>query len=254
MHGRSIPLSRPRRLVNDLLYFAASVPSVPVQRLMELRGLVEARAALTDRPSWTAIFAKAFGMVAAEVPALRRTYSKFPWPHLHEYPTSIASVAFERECDGEPAVLMARVKNPGRMRLDKLSRRLRRFATDPIERVPDFRKALRLAGMPRPIRRLVWWLGLNSPIRATNYFGTFGVTVYSALGSESLHPISPLTTTLNYGVIDAVGGVTVRVVYDHRVLDGATIARALARLEAVLTGPIVEELRAMAVAPVRKVA
>jgi hypothetical protein len=38
----------------------------------------------------------------------------------------------------------------------------------------------------------------------------------------------------------------VRVVYDHRVTDGATVARALARLEAVLTGEVLNELRAMA--------
>ena len=41
------------------------------------------------------------------------------------------------------------------------------------------------------------------------------------------------------------GDVDVRVVYDHRVLDGATVARALGRLEEVLTGPIVEELHGL---------
>ena len=56
--------------------------------------------------------------------------------------------------------------------------------------------------------------------------GTFGVSVYSALGAESLHPLTPLTTALNYGVIQENGDVTVRVIYDHRVMDGATVARA----------------------------
>jgi hypothetical protein len=36
--------------------------------------------------------------------------------------------------------------------------------------------------------------------------------------------------------------VDVRIVYDHRVLDGATVARALARLEDVLNGEIAAEL------------
>jgi pyruvate/2-oxoglutarate dehydrogenase complex dihydrolipoamide acyltransferase (E2) component len=76
--------------------------------------------------------------------------------------------------------------------------------------------------------------------------GTFGVSVYSALGSESLHPLSPLTTTLNYGVIGRRGGVTVRLIYDHRVLDGSAVARALADLEEVLNGPIAAELWEMA--------
>ncbi len=47
--------------------------------------------------------------------------------------------------------------------------------------------------------------------------GTFGVSVYSGLGARSLHPISPLTTTLNYGTIGKDGDVSVRIVYDHRV-------------------------------------
>jgi pyruvate/2-oxoglutarate dehydrogenase complex dihydrolipoamide acyltransferase (E2) component len=36
--------------------------------------------------------------------------------------------------------------------------------------------------------------------------------------------------------------VLVTIVYDHRLIDGAPLARALAELEAVLQGPIAEEL------------
>ena len=75
------------------------------------------------------------------------------------------------------------------------------------------------------MRRFLLWLGLNSSARPRpGQFGTFGLSVYSSLGAESLHPLSPLTTTLNYGVIDADGTVWVRLIYDHRVLDGATVA------------------------------
>lgn len=66
--------------------------------------------------------------------------------------------------------------------------------------------------------------------------------MFSSLGAESLHPMSPLTTTLNHGVIDAAGEVDVRLVYDHRVLDGATVARILAAMERALKGPILREL------------
>jgi hypothetical protein len=48
---------------------------------------------------------------------------------------------------------------------------------------------------------------------------------------------------LNYGVIDGEGKVTVRVIYDHRVVNGATVARALARLEEILNTSLVEEIR-----------
>ena len=103
-----------------------------------------------------------------------------------------------------------------------------------------------VAGLPRPLRRFIWWLGLNIGRQRGNYFGTFGLSVYSALNVESFHPLSPLTSVVNYGPIDANGEVNVRIIYDHRVLDGATIGRALARLEEILNGPIVEELRRLA--------
>jgi hypothetical protein len=87
------------------------------------------------------------------------------------------------------------------------------------------------------------WLGLNLPRLRSHHFGTFGLSTYSSLGAESLHPISPVTTTLTYGPIGRDGGVNVRLIYDHRVLDGATVARALGGLEAALTGPVLVELR-----------
>ena len=57
------------------------------------------------------------------------------------------------------------------------------------------------------------------------------MTAYSGLGAASLHPRGLLTSTLTYGVIEVDGSVVVRVVYDHRTLDGATVARALADMD-----------------------
>lgn len=244
MRGLAIPLSRPRRLVCDLLHFAAGVPTVPVQRRMSLAPVVAARQAAADRPSWTAVFVKAFALVAAEFPQLRRAYCKFPWPHLYEYPASVAAVTVERDYRGEKAVLTVRIKDPARRPLAEVARLIRDGTTTPVEQAKDFRRALWVSGLPRPVRRLFWWIGLNVGRQRANYFGTFGVSVYSALGAESLHPLSPLTSTLNYGVFAADGSVDVRLIYDHRVTDGATVARALARLEEVLTTAIRDELLA----------
>ncbi len=78
MRGLALPLSRPRRLICDLLHFAAGVPTVPVQRRMNLAPVVSARQSARVRPQWTAIFTKAFALVAAEFPELRRGVLQVP--------------------------------------------------------------------------------------------------------------------------------------------------------------------------------
>jgi hypothetical protein len=246
MRGRAIRLSKSRRMVVDLLHFARAIPTVPVQRRMNLAALVAARAACRDRPRWTAIFAKAYAMVAAEQPVLRRAYVKLPWPQLYEYPVSMATVMFEREHEGEPALFSYLVRNPAALPLKALSDQLGRIADAPVDSVKDFRRNLSVSSLPRPLRRLIWWFGLNIGRQRGNYFGTFGISVYSALKAESLHPLAPVTAVLNYGVIETDGAVNVRIIYDHRVMDGAVVARVLARLEEVLTGPLLEEVRALA--------
>jgi hypothetical protein len=249
MRGRAIPLSGPRRFLIDLLHFAKGVPTVPVQRRMDLAEVAAARERAADRPCWPAVFLKAYGVVVAETPQLRRAYVQLPWAHLQEYPKAVASLAVEREYEGEPCVFFARVGDPGRQPLAALNGFVRQSATAPVDTIASFRKMLALARWPGPVRRALLWLGLNLPRTRTGQFGTFGLSVYSSLGAESLHPLSPLTTTLCYGVIDPDGGVNVRLVYDHRVFDGATAARALARLEEVLNGSVLEELRATAADP-----
>jgi len=242
MRGRYVPLSAPRRLVGDLMHFSMRVPRVTVQRRMNLAGLRAARAAATPRPTWTALFTKAYALLALETPQLRRAYVRWPWPHLYEYPGSIASIAFERDVEGEEAVLLGRIKLPETRPLAEIDALIRAFRETPVSEIPDFRRALRTARTPGPIRRLLMSIALGIGRQRANYFGTFQFSVYSGLGAESFNPLTPLTTLLNYGPIAADGGVDVRILYDHRVMDGATVARALARFETILNEEITREL------------
>lgn len=244
--GRKLALSLPRRFICDLVHFAHQVPSVPVQRRMNVAAVAAARERATPRPSWCALFTKAYACVAAAMPELRRAYMAFPRAHLYEHPLSIASVALERHYGEEEAVFFAPIRTPDTRPLAELDAELRRYKEQPIESLPSFRRALLISRFPRLLRRFVWWFGLNVWGRKrAAYMGTFGVSVYAGLGAASLHPLSPLTTALNYGVIEPNGDIDVRIIYDHRVMDGATIARALARMEDVLSGHILNELHAL---------
>src|SRR5712692_1969598 len=242
--GRTVSLSLPRRFVCDLMHLAQQVPTVPVQRRMNLATLAEARRNAVPKPSWCAIFTKAYGFIAAARPEFRRAYIPFPRPHLYEHPNNIASIAIERRLGDEDAVFFAHLRSPEKQSLPQIDSFLQYCKQEPLSTIGLFRWTLQISRLPQPLRRLAWWFANStSGYRRARWLGTFGVSVYSALGAESLHPLSPLTTALNYGVIQPDGEVDVRIIYDHRVVDGATVARALLALEKVLNQEMLTEMQ-----------
>ncbi|MFO0884896.1 MAG: hypothetical protein U0894_12040 [Pirellulales bacterium] len=247
LRGKTIPLSLPRRFVCDLLSFAKQVPSIAMQKKMQLGELVEARARRSSRISWCAILLKAYATVAAARPELRRAYLSFPWGRLYEHPENVASFSLEREYEGENAVFFARVPRPEEMSLVALDKLVRRHKQAKVESVTSYRQALLLSRLPLPLRRFIWWLGLcTDGMYRAHFFGTFAISVVASFGAASLKILSPLTTTLNYGTFEPDGSIDVRLTYDHRVMDGATVARAMGHLDKVLRTQILEELQALA--------
>ncbi len=242
--GRSIPLSGPRRFIIDLVHFARKVPSVPVSRVMNVADLATLRRLHPARPSWAVLFMKAFALVAEQQPRLRRAILTFPTDRLYEHPQSICSLALERQYEGEDGIFVGLFRAPERQTLKELQEALNFYKTMPLKEVGFFRQELRISGVPTFLRRFLWWTTLNlSGLKRAKRFGTFGLSTYGSLGAEQVHPISPLTTTLTFGPIDDEGQVCVKLIYDHRVLDGAFIARRLHDLEEALHGPIAQELR-----------
>jgi hypothetical protein len=238
---RSLRLSLPRRVVCDLIHFAHKIPSVPVQRVVDVGRVAALRDRLSRPPGWATMFTKSFALVARQVPEFRRAYIEYPLARLYQHPISVASVAIEREYEGEAGVFFAHVPEPDRTPLPQLDAIVQRHKQEPIADVFGF--ILWFYRLPRLVRRMLWWYIINvRGGRKAQFLGTFGITVYSSLGAESLHPLSPLTTTLNYGVIGADGRVTVRLIYDHRVMDGATVARGLGLIDETMNGAICQEL------------
>jgi hypothetical protein len=241
--GRTLPLSPLRKLVGDLQHFCAQVPAATVERPLRLAALRAARHACAPRPSWCAIFLKAMGVVGARHPHFRRAFMPFPWPHLYEHPDNIANFTIERRYQDEDVVFFVQVRRPERRSLTELDAIIRTCKEAPVESVKFFRRALRLSRVPWPFRRLAWWVSLHlrGKLRAHN-FGTFGFTSSSSAGAGILALLQLLTATLHYGLFDERGHLPVRITFDHRVLDGAFVARGLVELEEVLQTTILEEL------------
>ncbi len=241
---RWVGLSVPRRVVTDLMYFAAGVPWIVAQRRLMLNGVIEARAAHSDRPTWTAVFAKAYALVATEIPELRRAYVRLPWPHFHEAALSTVSVAVERSFDGEPGLTFVQVTAPDARPIGEIASKIKSGKSPEFAQTRHFKRMVLVARLPLLLRRILWWVGLNDGRLRARYFGTFGISTVASTGTEILQLRSPLSTMLTYDRADPDGAVDVRLVFDHRVLDAMTAARALERLEAVLNGPIADELHA----------
>lgn len=244
LRGRRLALSPMRRLVIEMLRQARKQPSIPVARTLQVGQLATLRRRSPQPISWTALFVKAYGLTARRFPELRRAYVPWPWPHLYEHPVSVAAVVIERQLQEEPILLAARIVQPESLSAATITAHLRRFKEAPLESISDFRQLRRLARLPRLLQRLIFWRYLGwCGARRARRLGTFMVSSYGRLGAEQLHPLCPLTSLLTFGPIAADGRVVVKVIYDHRVVDGAQVARALAELERILHEDLLLELQ-----------
>jgi hypothetical protein len=243
--GHWVPLSPFRRLVVDLMHFNRQVPTATADRRMDLSPLRAARQASASRPSWTVLFTKAFGLLSRDYPELRRSYLKFPWPHLYEHPHAVVALNVERRLPTEDVVLFCLIRGPENRSLAELDALVRRHKGEPVETLRSYQRAASVSRIPWPLRRWFWWAALNVfGRRRCHNFGTFGVTSVASRGAGVLQLSPLLTSMLHYGLFDEQGRIEVRVSWDHRVLDGATVARILADMEFILNREIVRELTA----------
>jgi len=219
------------------------MPLVPVERRIDISKLKIALGQSPKRPLWSAIFLKGFALVAREMPELRQAYLSVPRPHLYEYPTSIGIVGIERQFAGDIGLFPFRIVNdPADQSLLDITVQIQVAKTASLADIKQFRRLLAFARLPRFVRRTTWWLGLNVGRQRANYFGTFCVTTVGPSGASTMHPLAPVTSTVGYGLFLEDGCTDVRIVFDHRVLDGALMARSLVRLEEMLHGPILDEI------------
>lgn len=248
--GSRLALSPVRRATIELLHHARQVPSLPTSRVINVAALAEAREQAAVRPSWLAIFLRAYGLTGQRHPELRRAFIPYPWPHLYEHPQTVAAVLVERDWEGEKVVLASKLRAPEEMSLQSIAGHLRRFREAPVLEVSAFRQIVRLGRLPWPLLRFTFWhtLYLSGHTRARR-FGTCMVSSIGQHGSEQHHPLTPLTTYFTFGPISPLGDVRLTIIYDHRVTDDSPIARCLATIEEVLHTQILHELRALERAP-----
>jgi hypothetical protein len=231
-----------RGAVNDVALLARSIPLFPVDRDMNLGDVAAARAACASRIGWSAILLKAYGLVAREMPLLRSWLVGRVRTRLATASESVATLAINRTESGDDRLFFARLPRPEATPLPAIQAFIDRHATAPIDEV--FRRQLELEMVPGWLRRTIlgWNMRSASPKRPGR-IGTFSMSSLAGFqAGNHFHP-TLCTTSLCQGPLDDSGRCRLTVIGDHRVLDGVTVARALERLEQVLRGEIVAELR-----------
>lgn len=244
LRGRWRAVPPARRLIFDLLYFTKRIPSQALTRHANIAGLLESRRNAGVRISWSVLFLKAYAILSARHTVLRRMYMRWPLPHLYEQPSTIGRMTISRIHDGDDRVFFSRMISAEKVPLQELQQQLERYRTAPVATVGDFRRQVKISHLPVPVRRLLWWIALNvSGLVRSVLFGTFSITTVSGQDVISVHPPSISPTTATYGPIANSGDVQLSIVYDHRIMDGATVAGFLNELESILNGPVADELR-----------
>ncbi|NBW95230.1 MAG: hypothetical protein EBR28_00500 [Planctomycetia bacterium] len=253
-------LDAQRLLVADIVRLSRRIPVFPVERLMRLGVVDEARRRCGVRIGWAAIFLKAYALVARDRPALRSWIvpALLPLvgrPRWATSPVSVASLALSRPRGEETpaadrnldpdAIWWARIREPDAFALPDLQALVSRHMVEPVEEV--FRRQLELRMVPRLLRRIVlrWNLRSASAKRALR-IGTFSLSTLAGEGCSNRGHPTFLTSSLSYDPLDDAGRMRVTLLADHRLIDGVPAARALMALEEMLTGAITRELITLA--------
>jgi hypothetical protein len=235
-------ISKSRRTIIDFMNFSKSIPFIAVERSIPFDFLAAARRCHPQQPPWSALFAKAFALAAEEFAVLRQIYFRFPVPYFYEYEESVVSIAHELLVGGEASVLLVRIRQPDKLPLAAIRYKIDEVGGAELRQRGLYRTLAAVSYLPFFLRRPIWWIALNIPRFRKRCVGTFVITSVGALGADLLTPMAPVTSLLTYGPLGDDGNLRVRLLFDHRVYDGATAARILARLEQILAGPIYDEL------------
>lgn len=244
---RRIKLSNGRRLVCDVVRLAKKIPAYGLIRDIDVRGLDELRKRIRPRLSWSVIMMKAYARVGCRIPELRQHYVGFPWGHIYQHHTNIATMVINREHEGEERLLFARFHAPDEATLIDLQERYDYMRTAPVAEVKQFQHQIRFARVPSTLRRMGWWLMIHVwAKKAPKHLGTFGVAVSRFRDIYGTQHLSPTTSTLGVDLVSRDGLSHTVLTFDHRIFDAWRAGEVFIELARELHGPVRDELEQIA--------
>ncbi len=85
---------------------------------------------------------KAYALVGAAHPPLRRSFLEFPWPRLYEHPWMNCALAIERTYRGEDGVFVGLFRAPEQQTLVQIQQSVEWYKNETLEKVGFYRMAL----------------------------------------------------------------------------------------------------------------
>jgi hypothetical protein len=245
--GRHMALPLHRRWMGDLVAASMSVPVMAAERTLRVGDAAAMRRRIAGPPGWSAIIVKACALASARRPELRRVYLTFPWPHLYEHPISVATVVMERVWRGETCLFFDQIIAPESKPIMAIDAAIAGLRRNPIESIGGYRRLIRISRLPIFVRRPLWWAGLRgSGYLHARYFGTFSINTIGLPRTRVGQTTTPITLSLTHMPLEPPGLINISAAFDHRVVDGMAIGRALGEMEAIINDELVAELRELA--------
>jgi hypothetical protein len=233
--------------MGDLMAVCRDLPIVAAERTIRVTAAAAARRAATAAPGWTAIILKAYALAAERRPELRWVFLSMPWPHIYEHACSVATVVIEREWRGELGVFFDQIIAPESKSLVEIDRAIGGLKRNPVESIGGYRRLIRYSKLPFPLRRPAWRLALHgSGHLHARYFGTFSVNSIGLPRAGVVQTTTPITMSLIHMPLEPPGEIRLCGAFDHRVIDGMAVGRALGDVEAIINDELTAELRSLA--------
>jgi len=243
--GRKVPMSPYRRYMVEHMKRAQKVPSQVLHKDCNLEKIDDLRKTSRFRIGWTALMIKAYSVLADRYPELRRIYQRWPIEYLYQPDQQSCRAVFSRLIDGQEELLFHKIEDPELMSISEIQQLISFAQEAPIHEIPIFEMHDRFCRLPVTIRKVIWMtLSFSAKLRSSS-MGTFGLTTVAREGVYSVHPPCHGNIVVTSGPLQDDGKMRITFVYDHRVHDGMTIARALSEFENIMNTEIVDELKSL---------
>jgi hypothetical protein len=244
--GKRIKMSNGRRLVGDVIEMANKMPLAAFSGDFDTGIVHSFRRQTRPKVSWNVLYMKAYAAVCKNNPELRRSYVSFPWGHFYEHGPVVCLMTIAREYQGEERLFFARFNRPDEKSLADLQERYDYYRQAPIEEVKQFRHQIMFARMPKPVRRLGWWV-MNGlwPQKRASHMGTFGISFSGYKGVYGTQHLGTNSTILGVDPLPRKGVSRLLLTFDHRVMDGTPVTRFMQELQHLMTTSIRVELAEM---------